>query len=64
MPSGRPHASWLRQVESCLKDTGITGLAMARRRKKEYRRIIVFLYYRRIPKIESLTFSDSCVLGL
>ena len=39
---GRPHASWLRQVESYLKDTGMTGLAsawaMARRRPKEYRR--------------------------
>ena len=41
MPSGRPHASWLRQVESYIKDTGMTGLAsaraMARRRPKEYR---------------------------
>ena len=38
---GGPHASWLRQVESYLKDTGMTGLAsawaMARRRPKEYR---------------------------
>ena len=36
MPRGRPHASWLRKVESYLKDTGTTGLAsawaMARRR--------------------------------
>ena len=42
MPRGRPHASWLRQVETYLKDMGIAGLtsawAMARRRKKEYRR--------------------------
>ena len=36
MPSGRPQTSWLRQVESYLKDTGMAGLAsawaMARRR--------------------------------
>ena len=42
MPKGRPHASWLRQVESYLKDAGMTGLAsagaMVRRRPKEYRR--------------------------
>ena len=42
MPRGRPHASWLRQVESYLKDAGMAGLAsvwaMARRRPKEYRR--------------------------
>ena len=42
MPRGRPHASWLRQVESDLKDMGMTGLAsvraMAKRRTKEYRR--------------------------
>ena len=42
MPRGRSHASWLRQVESYLKDTGMAGLAfawvMARRRPKEYRR--------------------------
>ena len=42
MTRGRPHASWLRQVEFYLKDTGMTGLAsawaMARRRPKEYRR--------------------------
>ena len=42
MPSGQPHASWLRQVESYLKDSGIAGLAsasvMARRRPNEYRR--------------------------
>ena len=35
-------ASWLRKVESYLKDTGMAGLApawaMARRRPKEYRR--------------------------
>ena len=39
---GRPQASWLRQVESNLKDMDMTGLAsalaMARRRLKEYRR--------------------------
>ena len=38
----RPHASWLRQVESYLKDAGMAGLpsawAMARPRSKEYRR--------------------------
>ena len=42
MPRGRPHASWLRQVEAYLKDTGMAGLAsawvMARMRPKEYRR--------------------------
>ena len=42
MPRGRPHASWLRQVESHLKDTGMAGLAsawaMTRRSPKEYRR--------------------------
>ena len=42
MPRGRPHASWLRQVESYLKDTGMADLAsawaMARRRPREYRR--------------------------
>ena len=42
MPSGRPHASWLRKVVSYLKDADIAGLAsawaMARRRPKEYRR--------------------------
>ena len=42
MPRGRPHASWLRQVESYLKDAGMTGLAsawaMGRRRPKEYGR--------------------------
>ena len=42
MPKGRPHSSWLRKVESYLKDTGMAGLAsawaMARRRPKEYRR--------------------------
>ena len=36
MPRGRPQASWLRQVESYLKDVGMTGLAfywaMTRRR--------------------------------
>ena len=42
MPRGRPQASWLRQVESYLRHTGMAGLtsawAMARRRRKEYRR--------------------------
>ena len=42
MPRGHPHASWLRQVESYLKDMGMAGLAsawaMARRRPREYRR--------------------------
>ena len=42
MPRGRPHASWLRKVESYLKDVGMAGLAsawaMARWRPKEYRR--------------------------
>ena len=27
MPRGRPHASWLRQVESNLKDAGMAALA-------------------------------------
>ena len=39
MLRGRPHASWLRQVESYLKDAGLASAwAMARRRPKEYRR--------------------------
>ena len=42
MPKGCPQASWLSQVKSYLRDTGIAGLAsawaMARRRPKEYRR--------------------------
>ena len=42
MPRERPHASWLRQVESYLKDAGMAGLAsaraMVRRRPGEYRR--------------------------
>ena len=42
MPRGRPHASWLRQVESYLKDKDMAALAsawaMARRRPREYRR--------------------------
>ena len=42
IPSGRPQASWSRQVVSYLRDTGMAGLAsawtMARRRPKEYRR--------------------------
>ena len=27
MPKGRPHALWLRQVESYLRDTGMAGMA-------------------------------------
>ena len=42
MPRVRPHASWLRQVESYLEDAGMTDLASAwaitRRRPREYRR--------------------------
>ena len=42
MPRGGPQASWLRQVESYLKNSGMAGLgsawAMARRRPKVYRR--------------------------
>ena len=42
IPWGRPQASCLRQMESYLKDTGMTGLAavwaMARWRPKKYRR--------------------------
>ena len=42
MLRGLPHASWLRQVESYLKDADLVGLAsawaMAGRRPKEYRR--------------------------
>ena len=42
IPSGRPHSSCLRQVESYLKDTGMAGLVsalpMARRRPRDYRR--------------------------
>ena len=38
MPRGRPHASWLRQVVSHLRDTDMAGLAsawaMARRRRR------------------------------
>ena len=41
MPRGRQRASWLRQMESYLRDAGMAGLAsawaMARRRTKEYR---------------------------
>ena len=29
MPMGRTHASWLRQLESYLKDAGMAGLASA-----------------------------------
>ena len=43
MPRGRPQASWLRQVESYLKDAGMAGLAsawaMARRRPKYRRKV-------------------------
>ena len=39
---GHPHISWLRHVESYLKDAGMAGpasaRAVARRRPKEYRR--------------------------
>ena len=42
MPRGRPHASWLRKVESYLKDAGMADMAsawaMARRTPKDYRR--------------------------
>ena len=42
MPSGRPHASWLRKMESYVEDAAMAGLAsawaMARRRQKEYSR--------------------------
>ena len=42
MPRGRLPASWMRQVESYLKDLGMSGLAfawtMARQRLKEHRR--------------------------
>ena len=42
MPSGRLQASWLRQVESYLRNMGMAGLAsaweMTRRRPKVYRR--------------------------
>ena len=42
MQRGRPHASWLRKMESYLKDAGMAGLAsawtMARQWPKKYRR--------------------------
>ena len=45
MPSGRPHASWSRKVESYLKDAGMKGLAsawaMARWRLKEFARFTI-----------------------
>ena len=45
---GRPHASWMRQVEFYSKDTGMAGLAsawaMARGRPNEYR-----------PKVDAAT---------
>ena len=45
MPRGRPQASWLHQVESYLRETGMAGLAsawvMANWRPKEYRRKVV-----------------------
>ena len=44
MPRGRPQASRLRQVEFYLKDVDMAGLAsgwaMARRKPKEYRRMV------------------------
>ena len=61
MPSGRPHASWVRQVEY-LKDTGLAGLTsawgMARRRPKAYRRKVDTLL-RRMPPIFDLTWPGS-----
>ena len=62
MPRGRPHASWLRQLESYLKDAGMVGLgsswAMARRRPKEYRRKVdaatPALAYAPIPDLRML----------
>ena len=42
IPSGRPHVSWLRQMEAYLEDMGMadlaSALAMTRGRPKEYRR--------------------------
>ena len=41
MPRGRPQASWLRQVESYLKDTGMADLAWlgdGQTEPNEYRR--------------------------
>ena len=51
---GRPRASWLRQVESYLKDTGMAGLAsalaMARRRPKACRKVVAaYALRRRMP---------------
>ena len=44
MPRGRPQASWLRQVEAYLKDTGMAGLttawAMARRPGEYSRKVL------------------------
>ena len=36
MPRGRPHASWLRQVVSYLKNTGMAGLAMGNGHTETY----------------------------
>ena len=51
MATGRTHASWLRQIECYLKDTGMVGLAsawaLARRRPREYRHKVALL--RRMP---------------
>ena len=47
MPRGRPQASWLRQVEAYLKDTGMAGLAYGwamARRPKEYSRKVDAAY--------------------
>ena len=47
MPSGRPHASWLLQVESYLKDAGMAGLASAGRWPDEGRWSTVARWTRR-----------------
>ena len=35
MPTGRPRASWLRRVESYLKDSGMAGLGDGQTEAKE-----------------------------
>ena len=47
MPRGRPHALWLRQVESYLKDTGMAGLASAWAMARRERGNIVARWTRR-----------------